>query len=289
MGTDFLEQNPEERLKQFNEEIAEEGILFYAPENIKAYAGVLDDAFNKLTKAWEKLTKGLDIEELAKPDNINIGVENFQYSMLMTAIVMFDQEKSIPYETLHTYIQSLANKYMPKVDDTAFKKALVDLSERQDEIKDWDAQRIALWMLQTINGQPDSVVKYKYENLFQKCYALLLIISAQGLNLRICKQCGKSFITKDPRIRYCGQECKLKKKKQIMRLKRSGIYGEIEAIRNIWRNREKWGYGQDKAITKEEYDEFEQKLLNKLEKGKMSEEECLQKFEEMHEKIKSSP
>ena len=289
MRTDFLEQNPEERLKQFNEEIAEEGILFYAPENIKAYAGVLDGAFNKLTKAWEKLTKGLDIKELSKPINMGIGIENFQYSMLMTAIIMFDQEKSIPYETLHTYIQSLANKYMPKVDDTAFKKALVDLSERQDEIKDWDAQRIALWMLQTINGQPDSVVKYKYENLFQKCYALLLIISAQGLNLRICKQCGKSFITKDPRIRYCGQECKLKKKKQIMRLKRSGIYGEIEAIRNIWRNREKWGYGQDKAITKEEYDEFEQKLLNKLEKGKMSEEECLQKFEEMHEKIKSSP
>ena len=203
----------------------------------------------------------------------------------MTAIVMFDQEKSIPYETLHTYIQSLANKYMPKVDDTAFKKAVVGLSKKQDEIKGWDAQKIALWMLQTINGQPDSVVKYKYENLFQKCYAILLIISAQGLNLRICKQCNKSFITKDPRIRYCSPECKTKKKQQIMQLKRSGIYGEIEAIRNIWRKRETWGYGQDKAITREEYDKFEQKMLNKLEKGKISEEECLKKFEEMHRKI----
>ena len=130
----------------------------------------------------------------------------------MTAIVMFDQEKSIPYETLHTYIQSLANKYMPKVDDTAFKKAVVGLSKKQNEIKGWDAQKIALWMVQTINGIADNPVKYKYENLFQKCYGILLIISVQKLNLRICRQCQKPFLTKDPRIRYCSPECKKKKK-----------------------------------------------------------------------------
>ncbi len=70
-----------------------------------------------------------------------------------------------------------------------------------------------------------------------------------------------------------------------MKLKRSGIYGEIEAIRNIWRKRETWRYGQDKAITREKYDKFEQKMLKKLEKGKISEEECLEKFKEIHKKI----
>ncbi len=285
MNTDFLAEQVQGRLLQFNKAISEEGFLSYAPENIKKYAGELDIAFKKLTKARDELLKGLSEKDLRQPINFYIGLEEYQYAMLATTITMFLQEKSIPYETLQPYVESRGTRYMPKVDAGSFLQAVLDANEDQQKNGSWDGQKVALWMVQTINGIAENPVKYRYENLFQKCYAILLIISAAKLNIRICKQCEKPFITKDPRIRYCSQECKLKQKQQAMQLKRSGIYAEREAIRNIYRKRETFEYGQNKAISKKEYEQFEQKLLEKLRKGEISEEECLEKFKEMHKKI----